>query len=73
MTIKHLIGLLTISALLFGCDMFAGPSANIPNSELRAKMKKCKANKMPSRTAVLACENYARECKRRNNDGKRIC
>lgn len=59
--------------LLAGCDMFAGPSADIPDRELRSKWRECKQIKNPSRTKVLACENYERECDRRKNKGNLVC
>lgn len=63
-----------LSALtLSGCDMFAGPSADIPNTELRQKWRECKSISNPSRTKVLACENYERECARRKNKGNIAC
>ncbi len=73
MIVKKIIGLMLITTLIMGCDMFAGPAAKISDIELRAKWKKCKSNKIPSRTAVLACENYERECKRRREDGNKVC
>jgi len=63
-----IIAAITISTFfLAGCDMFGGPSAKIPDKELRAKWKRCEANPSPSRTAVLACANFKRECDKRGN------
>jgi hypothetical protein len=53
--------------------MFAGPAADIPDNELRSKWRECKQIKNPSRTKVLACENYERECSRRKNKGNLVC
>ena len=58
---------------LSGCDMFGGPAADIPDAELRKKWRECKTISNPSRTKVLACENYERECERRKGKGNIAC
>lgn len=65
----------TLISVLFlsGCDMFASPSADIPDDELRSKWRECKYIKNPSRTKVLACENYQRECDKRKSKGNLAC
>ncbi|TPE52854.1 hypothetical protein FJM67_07515 [Maribrevibacterium harenarium] len=68
-----LLGLLTAAIVLSGCDMFGGPSADIPDAELRSKWRECKTIANPSRTKVLACENYERECARRKDKGNFVC
>ena len=73
MNYKIVVSLVISAALLAGCDMFGGPSADLSNKELRAKWKRCKANPSPSRTAVLACENFKRECDRRKSNGEHVC
>lgn len=70
---KRSVGILVTAALLAGCDMFAGPSADIPDNELRQKWRECKTITNPSRTKHLACENYARECERRKDKGNLVC
>ncbi|MFD1382223.1 hypothetical protein ACFQ45_02515 [Rhodanobacter aciditrophus] len=62
-----------VVASLSGCDMFGGPSADIPDAELRSKWRECKTISNPSRTKVLACENYERECDRRRKKGNIAC
>ncbi len=59
-------------ALLAGCD-HGGPSAKIPDAELRTKWRDCKLQQNPSRIMVLACENYERECQRRLKRGNKVC
>ncbi|RDL44714.1 hypothetical protein DN730_10045 [Marinomonas piezotolerans] len=67
------VGTILVIASLSGCDMFAGPSADIPDAELRKKWRECKTISNPSRTKVLACENYERECARRKGKGNIAC
>lgn len=67
------IGVTLTALTLNGCDMFGGPSADIPDAELRQKWRECKIISNPSRTKVLACENYERECARRKNKGNIAC
>lgn len=71
---KSLLLTITLSAMMVsGCDMFGGPSADIPDGELRKMWRECKYISNPSRTKVLACENYERECARRKDKGNIAC
>lgn len=67
------LALLLSTLTLAGCDMFGGPSADIPDAELRHKWRECKYLSNPSRTKALACENYVRECDRRKGKGNFVC
>lgn len=67
------LALLLTTITLAGCDMFGGPSADIPDTELRTKWRECKYLSEPSRTKALACENYTRECERRKDNGNFVC
>lgn len=69
----HFLGGLVIAGLLAACDVGGGPAAKIPDDELKAKWRGCKLNNNPSRLAVLACENYERECARRAKKGNYLC
>ena len=73
MRIKHSVGIMLATVALAGCDMFAGPAADIPDTELRSKWRECKRITNPSRTKHLACENYSRECERRKGKGNLVC
>ena len=73
MGIKRIFGLFIVILSLTGCDMFGGPAADIPDDELRTKWRDCKSFINPSRTKVLACENYDRECDRRKRNGNFAC
>lgn len=68
-----LLSTMFTTIILSGCDMFGGPSADIPDAELRQKWRECKSISNPSRTKVLACENYERECERRKSKGNIAC
>ncbi|MEC8082853.1 MAG: hypothetical protein VX148_15435 [Pseudomonadota bacterium] len=68
-----LLSVMLAAVTLSGCDMFGGPSADIPDAELRKKWRECKTLSNPSRTKVLACENYERECERRKGKGNIAC
>ena len=70
---KLTFGLLITTLTLAGCDMFGGPAADIPDDQLRSKWRECKTISNPSRTKVMACENYTRECDRRKNNGNFAC
>lgn len=67
------LGSMVIAGLIAGCDVGGGPSAKIPDAELKAKWRDCQLNDNPSRLAVLACENYERECARRAKKGNALC
>lgn len=69
----YIVGTLLAISALNGCDMFGGPSADIPDDELRKKWRECKQITNMSRTKVLACENYERECERRKKKGNLVC
>jgi len=73
MRVKLTFGLLIATLTLAGCDMFGGPAADIPDEQLRAKWRECKSFSNPSRTKVLACDNYTRECDRRKSNGNFAC
>jgi hypothetical protein len=73
MRLKLTFGLLIATLTLAGCDMFGGPAADIPDDQLRAKWRECKTFSNPSRTKVLACDNYTRECDRRKSNGNFAC
>lgn len=73
MRVKLTFGLLIATLTLAGCDMFGGPAADIPDDQLRAKWRECKSFTNPSRTKVLACDNYTRECDRRKSNGNFAC
>jgi len=62
-----------LGSLMSGCGMGGGPSAKMPDAELKAKWRDCRLNTNPSRIQVLACENYERECARRAKKGNNIC
>lgn len=68
-----LLSVMLAAVTLSGCDMFGGPAADIPDAELRKKWRECKTISNPSRTKVLACENYERECDRRKGKGNIAC
>ncbi|MEO9653766.1 hypothetical protein [Marinomonas sp.] len=67
------LALLLCTLSLAACDFFAGPSADIPDNELRQKWRECKYLSNPSRTKALACDNYERECDRRKGKGNFAC
>ena len=57
--------------LLSGCE--SGPIMTMPDKELKEKARECRGLRNPSRTKAMACENYKRECKRRNEKGGYVC
>lgn len=73
MRVKLTFGLLIATLTLAGCDMFGGPAADIPDEQLRTKWRDCKTFSNPSRTKVMACDNYTRECDRRKKNGNFAC
>ncbi|ADZ90394.1 hypothetical protein [Marinomonas mediterranea] len=69
----YFTGLMAAILTIGGCDMFGGPAADIADADLRKKWRECKSISNPSRTKVLACENYERECSRRKGKGNLVC
>ncbi len=68
-----MIPILTTSV---GCDKLRelSPSARISDEELIEKRASCFSNPQSSPTTVMQCENYERECKRRNKKyGRHLC
>ena len=72
MDIFKTIAILLVVTGLYGCDG-GGDAAAFSDDELREKVETCQTAVNPSRTKVLACENYQRECQRRAENGFYVC
>lgn len=57
------------SAALIGVSLAACSESSLSqysNSEMREKRAECRTAKEPAPAFIYACDNYARECKKRN-------
>ena len=71
MMIRNLFTVLGVLLTVNACDN--SPLADMSDAELKSKAMSCRANKNPSRTAAIICENVERECKIRRDKGRRVC
>ncbi len=69
MTIFNRFRVLMITMLIFtfiGCDVDSKLS-NVSDRDMRMKIQECKTANSPAPAMIFACENYQRECKKRND------
>ena len=71
MMIRNMFTAFGVMLAVSACDN--SPLADMSDTELKGKALSCRANKNPSRTAAIICENVERECKIRRDAGRRIC